>query len=611
MGVIDVQVFGNSIGFAPGTLHIQQKLGQRATLDFEVHDQPVALNIYPGQLAEVYEDDVRRFAGQVDEVSFFVHPSTSVRTYTVRCIDYATLMDRVTVPKHAWLNETVERIIRDIAFLADFATLGVNTSHVSAPLIVDKWEIVDRDVVSAQLDKLAKVATGLGSYAYYWWMDYDHSSNVDNTHYLWFQPFRPNLNAANISLGVPGGAGDPGLPFVNFRAEEPGSIVFKQTREQYANKVHLRLGNYVTDPVTEVITWDGTTVAWALSHPVSARPTVKLNGVVQTVGIDGVDNQIDPVTGQEVNPQDFYWNAGSQTIVADVATTAPVNSPLEVTYTGQDQRMITLQDDAEIAARRAIEGPPGIYEEIIDTNDPATAAKAGQIADAELSKRAAMSMIITGSLWDAARLVGELQLGQWIYVNADGYNPACGGPPEVDAAGFYLLRTLEMFDEGGRNGVLWRRVECVQGPTIYDSLEYLKELLAKGPPAAQTVAQPPVPVPITIHFDAPVVGDQSDWGRVDTQGSAAELCFTAVVAPSGIVYIDVQVSKDNGGTWQSLLNSAYQLPAGAHIGPVTTSFLPNTLGGLTTLNVGDFVRGIIASGSATDGQQLNGILKRR
>lgn len=97
---------------------------------------------------------------------------------------------------------------------------------------------------------------------------------------------------------------------------------------------------------------DGTATSWQLAYPLYSAPTIVVQGVTKTVGVQGVD------TGK-----DFYWQAGSNGISQDVsAAQIPSGYILQFSYVGQFVRTVTADNVPEQAARALVEGGTGIVE---------------------------------------------------------------------------------------------------------------------------------------------------------------------------------------------------------------------------------------------------------
>lgn len=101
---------------------------------------------------------------------------------------------------------------------------------------------------------------------------------------------------------------------------------------------------------------DGKATSWSMAYALYSAPTITVQGVAQTVGVQGTD------TGKQ-----FYWTAGSHTINQDLgAPTVPETYLISVSYVGQFPTTVTQDNVAEQAARQAIEGGTGIVTAIED-----------------------------------------------------------------------------------------------------------------------------------------------------------------------------------------------------------------------------------------------------
>jgi hypothetical protein len=99
---------------------------------------------------------------------------------------------------------------------------------------------------------------------------------------------------------------------------------------------------------------DGTATSWQMSYPLYSAPTISVQGIAKTVGVQGVDSG-----------RDFYWQSGSNSISQDSsAAKIPAGYVLQFgPYTGQFYRTVTRDNLPEQAKRRLVEkGTTGIVE---------------------------------------------------------------------------------------------------------------------------------------------------------------------------------------------------------------------------------------------------------
>lgn len=101
---------------------------------------------------------------------------------------------------------------------------------------------------------------------------------------------------------------------------------------------------------------DGSASSWSMAYPLYSAPTVQVQGITKTVGLQGVD------TGK-----DFYWQPGSPSIgQSDGAAKVPDGFLLQFSYIGQFEDTVTRDNLTEQAIRKAIEGGTGIVTAIED-----------------------------------------------------------------------------------------------------------------------------------------------------------------------------------------------------------------------------------------------------
>lgn len=123
--------------------------------------------------------------------------------------------------------------------------------------------------------------------------------------------------------------------------------------DQYRNRQNITNCIDTVDVSDEQKIADGTASSWQMAYPLYSAPTVTVQGIVKTVGQQGID------TGK-----DFYWQPASASISQDSsAARIPSGYVLSFDYTGQFTRTVTRDNLAEQARRRLVEkGTSGIVE---------------------------------------------------------------------------------------------------------------------------------------------------------------------------------------------------------------------------------------------------------
>lgn len=169
----------------------------------------------------------------------------------------------------------------------------------------------------------------------------DYHWNVDLNKYLSF-----NLRGAKVS---------PWCLYSTDLLFAPG-VTPAGSADLYCNQVKVTNVIFQTAVQTEQKVADGSATSWQMAYPLYSAPTIIINGVTQTVGIQGQD------TGKA-----FYWQSGSASIGQDSTATKLANGTIiNFSYVGQYFDTVTVNNLTEQAARAAVEKNSGIVCRIVD-----------------------------------------------------------------------------------------------------------------------------------------------------------------------------------------------------------------------------------------------------
>jgi hypothetical protein len=140
----------------------------------------------------------------------------------------------------------------------------------------------------------------------------------------------------------------------------------------YRNKQTLK-GVYDTSTFGEVRTGDGQTRTWNVSNPIVAVPTITINNIAVTVGIQGTD------TGKQ-----YYYQLNSTSITQDNSqailrggANSPITDVLAITYMGSFGIDFSIDNTGQFSntisqsALAAIDGTDGIIEAVEDVSSQA------------------------------------------------------------------------------------------------------------------------------------------------------------------------------------------------------------------------------------------------
>jgi hypothetical protein len=141
-----------------------------------------------------------------------------------------------------------------------------------------------------------------------------------------------------------------------------GPLTVEYSGYLYRNR-HTVTGVNATGLFSETKIGDGTSTSWALGNNVESAPTIKFNGILQTVGQKGID------TGK-----DFYYEIGNNTIYQDSSGTVLQQTDiLGISYTGQYTTSVSV-DNTGIAGTvtqsqfKSTSGGTGIVEVVEDVS---------------------------------------------------------------------------------------------------------------------------------------------------------------------------------------------------------------------------------------------------
>ena len=219
------------------------------------------------------------------------------------------------------------------------------------------------------------------------------------------------------------------------------SSSLKHDSSKYRNRQFIRGGRAVTESQVENFTGDGVRESFTVGYPMNQEPTVTVGGAGQSVGLKGIDTT-----------SDCYWARGDAVLVFD-AGSIPGAVAVVITYIGEYDIIVQVQDTPEIDARAVVEGGTGITEAIdeepyLDSSDEAVAS-----AQSLLDKYG-----IIGEQFRFAIEDWGLAPGQIVPVTYAAYGLA---------AADLLIESMKVRETLGP-GVLAYAVKAITGPTVGD-----------------------------------------------------------------------------------------------------------------------------------------------
>jgi hypothetical protein len=372
---------------------------------------------------------------------------------------------------------------------------------------------------------------------------------------------------------------------------DPGSILSAVQctwdRSEYVNRAIVRLGNEISAPVTETFVGDGATRTFQLTNPAGATPTITENGVLVSVGVQGID------TGSA-----WYWNQGSTAITQDPSgVTLTAATTLVVVVPELINATVAYENGAAALESEEIESGTGFYESVVQQDNPATQTDGLTLAQAiatqygEIPRRIQITTLRPG-----------LKIGQNIGVTLAMFG--------LSAAPF-VIDSVEITTQD--NTLLWT-VTAVGSPLI--NWDYRATLATLRPGAGVgkpliILAAPVGATPPQGEFSFQVENVNANPGvhvavndfSVDfTQKQRVNFCYTPQVIATTDLLVNVVISSDFGSTWTTLealtIAVGSQKSWGTNPPPWTRNTPYSGSGPFRLLNGGDLLNFTVETGSA-------------
>lgn len=235
-----------------------------------------------------------------------------------------------------------------------------------------------------------------------------------------------------------------------------GSIDYINSAPQYRNKQYVKGGKDITDPQTQQFKGDGVNQTFVVGYPIAKKPTITLNGVSQSVGIRGI----------EENKQ-WYWAKGDNTITQDSNST-PISEidTLAVTYQGEFDIVVITMDAGEIERNNEIEGSgTGIVEAVTDDRSISNRTAAFELANSQIKKYAKVSNRLKFETTKSG-----LKPGQLLTVSLPDYG--------LNNAEMLIERVSISTEGAGKT--IWYEIETVEGPTHQSWAKMFYRMATRG-----------------------------------------------------------------------------------------------------------------------------------
>lgn len=321
-------------GHTKYSIQIKRTLGGQASCQFDLYDPQASIIPSVGQDVKIVEFGVTRFAGKID--SFPITRATEVSGdlqlfMQVNCLDYSAIFARRIVIQ----TYPAGSILKDVYWdLINTYAKGEGITHNN----VDGFTFLNADI-TFNYTTIADCLNQLrDAYGEDWWVDFNRDLH---THAFL------NFPAAPFSLTETSGN------WVNMQVSR--ATAGYRNKQYVRSNVNLSVGGF-----SDTFTGDGVISFFVTRFPLTAAPSVTVNGVAQTVYAEGVD---------KFGQTGVYWIPNGYGIQFSPQVGPALGAVIVVTYGTFFTNVVWVQNSAEIAARAAAEGDTGIYESLFEAKD--------------------------------------------------------------------------------------------------------------------------------------------------------------------------------------------------------------------------------------------------
>jgi hypothetical protein len=495
---------------AKGSLSVSQSLGGRRAGVMTVNSPDGTYGVEPGREVAISRKGVKLYGGFVWSQDPVIEAGTPMVRNGLTLVDFNAFADWRRAGERTWKDATAEQIVADIVAY-DLDAEGITSTFVAcATVIKGEYKIVGFPKVSEVLNDLAQRAEAQ------WYID-EHKNlrffDADATGYAApFEVTRDNVTELKIS----------------------------KTLEDYANKVKLNLRQYLMPEAVERFDSehasyppDGARRDYAVPYPIASAPIVTLNGTKVDLGQAGVEADAE---------KPWFWSPGSQ-FISQVNTGTPLAATdvLVVTYIGIGQLTVDATNDAEVAARAAIEGGSGFHVKVVSVEDQKSQQQADELAASILAA------------------VDELPVTVNFRTNSE-LEPACDVLKPGDKlwvlGSQYIVRSIKLQDDPNSKDpdLLWLDAEAVRGPMLQDLSGILRDLASGGNtiPVGAPVDDSAAPPQTATEGDNMIPDGSFEVGGWDSNTEiSARVSRVTGGSVHGTAHLEVTSGADTGGVYSA------------------------------------------------------------
>lgn len=212
-----------------------------------------------GEEVEVFDDSEKIFGGKILSITNSIEGD--IANYSIVCKDYTADLDRLLVTD-SFTGTTVGAIIE---YIIDNYTTGITYANVACTVAVTKI-VFNKMQISKCFSELASLVN------YNWYIDYEK-----DVHFFAKNSEASPFNITNTSTDI-----------------IADSLQLENDLSQLRNVVIIRGGDKVaTNTRDKTHTGDGVQKTFNTDYQFASLPTVTVNGVAQTVGVENLDSEDD------------------------------------------------------------------------------------------------------------------------------------------------------------------------------------------------------------------------------------------------------------------------------------------------------------------------------
>jgi hypothetical protein len=372
-----VKIAGSTVTAVAGTLQADLAVGRRGTAQFTVKQPDTSTHYQQYQQVSIYDQNgALIFGGFINQPKEMVPRSVSPAYLTnqMTCMDYRWITDKRVIYESGlapnttlapstslapgsnsltkvYTNRPYDVIVYDLfnKYLApEGVTLGaIFTGPYPSPSLAPSTTLapngptqnisqvtLNYPTMTQALDALVASASASGV-TFYW--------SIDQNKQFWFVPYSYVVNSTVVDgTQVDDGRLSGVVPYV--------------TRANPVNRNTQLIAGGTTPgaPRTEYFTGNGQARTWTLAYPCGLKPTIIMNNVGRTVGVQGTSGAA------------YYYQPNANTITQDSSQAVLVSTDtLEVHYTPALPHTAISQNSAQITAQAALDNTTGIVESVL------------------------------------------------------------------------------------------------------------------------------------------------------------------------------------------------------------------------------------------------------